>query len=72
MARTKQQQLDDLDTLIAKIEAAGENEVVAVLGRSFTKRSLDELYRERKRLEPLAAREARGGTLDVRRIYPLG
>jgi hypothetical protein len=41
-----------------------------VLGRVFTKRSLDELYRERRRLTPLAAREARGG-MDVRRIYPL-
>jgi hypothetical protein len=71
VARTKQQQLDDCDALIAKIEAAGENGSITILGRTFTRRSLDDLYRERKRLTPLAAREARGG-LDVRRIYPLG
>jgi hypothetical protein len=69
MARTTQQQLDDLDGLIAKIEAAGENASIAVLGRVFTKRNLDELYRERA---PDAARRARSaGGMDVKRIYPL-
>jgi hypothetical protein len=71
LARTYQQQLDDLDALIAQIEAAGPNEVISVLGRSFTKRSLGDLYKERERLTPLAARAAAGGR-DVRRIYPLG
>jgi hypothetical protein len=71
MARSKQQQLDDLDALIAKVEAAGENESVTVLGRQFTKRSLDELYRERARLEPLATREQAGGKRSVRRVFPL-
>lgn len=70
MARTRQQQLDDLDGLIAKVEAAGENESTTVLGRTFTKRQLGELYAERRSLIPLANRERCGG-LTVKRIYPL-
>lgn len=70
MARTKQQQLDDLDALIVQIEQAGPNAQITILGRTFTKRDLPELYAERKRLEPLAARERSSG-LGVQRVYPL-
>jgi hypothetical protein len=52
LARTYQQQLDANDALIAQIEAAGVNQSINVLGRVFTKRNLDELYKERARLTP--------------------
>lgn len=68
MARTKQQQLDDLDALIAQIEGS-PNQSVTILGRTFAKHQLHDLYEQRTKLEAAAKREARGGTLDARRVY---
>lgn len=69
MARTYQQQLDDLDSLIAQIEAS-PNQTIVILGRTFAKHQLKDLYDERRTLMTLAAREAAGG-LVVSQVVPL-
>lgn len=70
MARSYQQQLDDCDAAIAKIERLGQ-EHGSDGGRSLTRADLGKLYEERKRLVPLAAREVRGGGIPVTGITPV-
>jgi len=59
MPRTYAQQLEDIDAAIAAIET--RNQSYSINGRSMTRADLATLYAERRRLQPLAAREARGG-----------
>lgn len=66
MARTTQQQLDAVDAALEKIES--ENQSVTILGRTFTRANIADLYRERGRLERKVARESRGGLKTQRGI----
>lgn len=73
MARTYQQQLDDLDVAIAAIESGQVAEYEIAAGgdkRRFSKLDLATLYAERRRLEGLAAKEARGGRIGIRHAQP--
>jgi hypothetical protein len=70
MARTKQQQLDDLDALIAKIEGS-PNQTTVIHGQTYAKHQLKDLYDRREQLEAAATAEARGGVLRTQRAVPL-
>lgn len=59
MARTYQQQLDDVDAAIAKIERLGQSH--GADGRSLSRADLATLYKRQNELTALAAREAAGG-----------
>ncbi len=61
---------------LAKVDAAiravlERGQRVTINGRELWRADLEALRRERKRLEPLAERERRGGGIRVRRIAPL-
>jgi hypothetical protein len=63
MARTYEQQLDAVDAAIAIIEAGGVADYEIAAGgdrQKFSKLNIAELYAERRRLTPLAARETAG------------
>jgi len=70
MARSYQQQLDDCDAAIAKIERLGQAHG-SDGGRSLDRATYDQLVAERARLTRLAAREARGGGISVTGITPV-
>lgn len=67
---TYAEQLARLDAAIAKIEEEAQEYSIngGVGGRSLRRGDLATMYAERARLEGLAAREARGGGIRVRRI----
>lgn len=69
MARTLQEQLDDCDAAIAKIERLGQ-EHGSDGGRSLKRGDLGKLYEQRQRLQTLVAREARGG-IEIRGATPV-
>lgn len=60
MARTIQEQLDDVDAAIAKIEN-GAQEYRMSDGRGMSRGDLGSLYAERQRLEKKLSRSVRGG-----------
>ncbi|PWC81261.1 hypothetical protein TSH64_01050 [Azospirillum sp. TSH64] len=65
------QYADKLASVEAAIKAVEERgQRVVIKDRELWRADLDRLYAERKRLEPLARRETRGG-LRMRRIVPL-
>lgn len=64
-----QAKLDALNTAIATVETGGQD--VGYEGRRIVMADLAALYRERARLEPLAAREAAGGGIRVRLATPV-
>lgn len=57
---TYRQQLEEINTVISSI-IAGEIQSYKFAGREVTKFSIDVLFKERSRLEPLAARERQTG-----------
>jgi hypothetical protein len=61
--------LAEVEAAIRAIHERGQR--VVINGRELWRGDLEALQRERKRLEPLAQREARGGGIRVRRIAPL-
>lgn len=72
MARTYAEQLDALDAAIAAIEAGGVADYEIAAGgdkRRFSKLDLATLYAERRRLESLVKKAARGG-MRVRHAQP--
>jgi hypothetical protein len=69
MARTYQEQLDDVDAAIAKIERLGQSHQ-ADGGAGLTRADIGKLYEERKRLENLVGRATRGG-ISVTSITPV-
>lgn len=71
MARTAQQQLDDLDALIQAIERS-PNQMTVIHGQTYSKHQLQGLYEERRDLRREARLEARGNALSGQRIVPLG
>lgn len=64
--RTTGEQLDAVDLAIERIES--ENQSVSILGRSFTRANVADLYVERRRLTRQLARETRGGIKTQRGI----
>lgn len=60
MARTTQQQLDDLDAAITAIEGGAQS--FTVLGRLYQRGNIRDYYEERDRLERKLEREKRGGS----------
>ncbi|WP_299393262.1 hypothetical protein [Pelagibius sp.] len=67
MAKTYSEQLDEVQTAIAKIEAGGQSWSIG--NRSFTRADLGELYQREERLTRLVRRESRGG-IGVKRAVP--
>lgn len=61
---TYAQQLADVETAISAV-LAGKMQSFQIAGRAVTMLPLKDLYAERARLTPLAAREAAGGGISV-------
>lgn len=62
-------ELARVNSSIKAIEERGQR--VKIGDRELWRGDLEQLYAERRRLEPLARREARGGGIRIRRIAPL-
>jgi hypothetical protein len=60
VARTRQQQLDDVDAAIAAIEQ-GAQSYTTPLGHTFVRGNLGEMYRQRDQLQGEVALEAAAG-----------
>lgn len=60
MARTLQQQLDDVDAQIARVESGAQSSTSGS-GRQVELPDIGDLYAERKRLEYKLDRQKRGG-----------
>ena len=60
MARSLQQQLDDLDAAIARVETSAQSSTSAG-GRALELPSLKDMHEERRRLEMKLDRQKRGG-----------
>jgi hypothetical protein len=73
VARTLQQQLDDVDAAIARIEGGAQSYTVsgAESGVSYTRADLAELYKQRDRLQAAVNRGTTGG-IRTRLARPLG
>jgi hypothetical protein len=67
---TYAEKLASIETAISRIETGAQD--VMLDGRRVTYGDLGAMYKERERLERLAAREARGGGIRVRLGTPVG
>ncbi len=64
MSKTYAERLDQVQAAIMAIESGAQSYMIG--GRSLTRGSLSELYKQERYLERMAAREANGGGVRLR------